>query len=366
MFESSIRRGVVATGLALAVGVSGCAAGETPQPTGTGPAASDPVSTPTVGVSPSPNPSRSPSGGVLVVLAEGPDGVRGLWTLDANSKWSPVAKTPEATALGRAADGVALANATGIEVRRAAELATALGVTALKWATAPLAIADVDVSAAGKIALVAAEGSTLRYATAGTDGTLAVLTYAPTQSFTPLIAWVGDSSLLVLSTDEQQNSRLAVVDAATRTMTAVEALSGVRVFAASSNGKVIAAASASSIYVAQLTALVAGPAPAPIAGLAEGQVVWAMAMDRTGERLWTLSGQVGSDGSVGSVRELGYAAGASGWAKWLDVAVPFGRGLDQVFLPWNRLIGACREPSGAPVLRCAPLGRLAQLVRAHA
>ena len=333
MFESSIRRGVVATGLAVAVAVSGCAAGETPQPTGTGPAASDPVSTPTVGVSPSPNPSRSPSGGVLVVLAEGPDGVRGLWTLDANSKWSPVAKTPEATALGRAADGVALANATGIEVRRAAELATASGVTALKWATAPLAIADVDVSAAGKIALVAAEGSTLRYATAGTDGTLAVLTYAPTQSFTPLIAWVGDSSLLVLSTDEQQNSRLAVVDAATRTMTAVQALSGVRVFAASSNGKVIAAASASSIYVAQLTALVAGPAPAPIAGLAEGQVVWAMAMDRTGERLWTLSGQVGSDGSVGSVRELGYAAGASGWAKWLDVAVPFGRGLDQVFLP---------------------------------
>jgi hypothetical protein len=333
MFESSIRRGVVATGLALAVGVSGCAAGETPQPTGTGPAASDPVSTPTVGVSPSPNPSRSPSGGVLVVLAEGPDGVRGLWTLDANSKWSPVAKTPEATALGRAADGVALANATGIEVRRAAELATASGVTALKWATAPLAIADVDVSTAGKIALVAAEGSTLRYATAGPDGTLAVLTYAPTQSFTPLIAWVGDSSLLVLSTDEQQNSRLAVVDAATRTMTAVQALSGVRVFAASSNGKVIAAASASSIYVAQLTALVAGPAPAPIAGLAEGQVVWAMAMDRTGERLWTLSGQVGSDGSVGSVRELGYAAGASGWAKWLDVAVPFGRGLDQVFLP---------------------------------
>jgi hypothetical protein len=333
MFESSIRRGVVATGLALAVGVSGCAAGETPQPTGTGPAASDPVSTPTVGVSPSPNPSRSPSGGVLVVLAEGPDGVRGLWTLDANSKWSPVAKTPEATALGRAADGVALANATGIEVRRAAELATASGVTALKWATAPLAIADVDVSAAGKIALVAAEGSTLRYATAGTDGTLAVLTYAPTQSFTPLIAWVGDSSLLVLSTDEQQNSRLAVVDAATRTMTAVQALSGVRVFAASSNGKVIAAASASSIYVAQLTALVAAPAPAPIAGLAEGQVVWAMAMDKTGERLWTLSGQVGSDGSVGSVRELGYAAGASGWAKWLDVAVPFGRGLDQVFLP---------------------------------
>jgi len=333
MFESSIRRGVVATGLAVAVAASGCAAGETSQPTATVPAAIDLVSTPSVGVSPSATLSRSPSGGVLVVLADGPDGVRGVWTLDANSNWSSATNTPGVTALGRAADGIALANATSIEVRRAADLATASGVTALKWATAPLAIADVDVSAAGKIALVAADGSTLRYATAGPDGTLAVLTYAPMQSFTPLIAWVGDSSLLVLSTNQQQISRLAVVDSATRTLSAVQALSGVRVFAASSNGKVIAAASASSIYVVQLTALAAGPAPAPIAGLAEGQVVWAMAMDKTGERLWTLSGQVRSDGSVGSVRELGYVAGASGWAKWLDVAVPFGRGLDQVFLP---------------------------------
>ena len=333
MFESSIRRGVVATGLAVVVAASGCAAGETSQPTATVAAASGLVSTPSVGVSPSATLSRSPSGGVLVVLADGPDGVRGVWTLDANSNWSSATNTPGVTALGRAADGIALANATSIEVRRAADLATASGVTALKWATAPLAIADVDVSAAGKIALVAADGSTLRYATAGPDGTLAVLTYAPTQSFTPLIAWVGDSSLLVLSTDQQQISRLAVVDSATRTLSAVQALSGVRVFAASSNGKVIAAASASSIYVVQLTALAAGPAPAPIAGLAEGQVVWAMAMDKTGERLWTLSGQVRSDGSVGSVRELGYVAGASGWAKWLDVAVPFGRGLDQVFLP---------------------------------
>ena len=333
MFESSIRRGVVATGLAVVVAASGCAAGETSQPTATVAAASGLVSTPSVGVSPSATLSRSPSGGVLVVLADGPDGVRGVWTLDANSNWSSATNTPGVTALGRAADGIALANATSIEVRRAADLATASGVTALKWATAPLAIADVDVSAAGKIALVAADGSTLRYATAGPDGTLAVLTYAPMQSFTPLIAWVGDSSLLVLSTNQQQISRLAVVDSATRTLSAVQALSGVRVFAASSNGKVIAAASASSIYVVQLTALAAGPAPAPIAGLAEGQVVWAMAMDKTGERLWTLSGQVRSDGSVGSVRELGYVAGASGWAKWLDVAVPFGRGLDQVFLP---------------------------------
>jgi len=59
--------------------------------------------------------------------------------------------------------------------------------------------------------------------------------------------------------------------------------------------------------------------------------VWAMAMDKTGEA--SGRSQAGrSDGSVGSVRELGYAWGV--WlAKWLDVAVPFGRGLDQVFLP---------------------------------
>lgn len=332
MFESSIRRGVVATGLAVAVAVSACAAGETPQPTATVPAASNPVTTPTVGVSPSATLSRSTNGGVLVVLAEGPDSVRGLWTLDASSNWTSVAKTPAATALGRAADGVSLANATGIEVRRAADLATVSGVTALKWATVPLPIEDVDVSATGKIALVAVDGSTLRYATAGADGTVAVLAQAPTQSFTPLVAWVGDAGLLVVSTDRQQVSRLAVVDTTTRTMTAVQALSSLRVFAASGDGQVIATATASSIYVAPLAALAAGPAPAPVATLADGQVVWAMAMDETGARLWTLSGQVRSDGSVGSVRELGYAAGASGWAKWLDVAVPFGRGLDQVFL----------------------------------
>jgi hypothetical protein len=226
-----------------------------------------------------------------------------------------------------------LAGAATVEFRRTASLATTSSVIALKWATAPLAIADVDVSTAGKIALVAVDGSTLRYATAGPDGNVVALTPAPTQSFTPLVAWVGETALLVLSTDEQQVSKLAVLDAAIPKITPVQALAGVRVFAASGDGHVIAAATASGIYVSTLAGLTAAATPSPIATPAEGQVVWAMTMDGPGARLWMLSGKVASDGSVGSVRELGYTKAGAGWQKTTDLAVPFGRGLDQVYVP---------------------------------
>ena len=335
MFESGIRRGAAVTALAVAVAVCGCAAGETPGPTATAPASSRPLPTPTVAMSPSftLSPTPSLSGGGLIVLADGPDGVRGIWTLDSNSNWAPVAKTPGATALGRAPDGVVLAAGGSVEFRRTDSIATTRSVTPLKWAAAPLAIADVDVSAAGRIALVAADGSTLRYATAGPDGIVTALTPAPTQSFTPLVAWMGETALLVLSTDEQQVSKLAVMETAIPKATPVDAPSGVRVFAVSGDGHVIGAATASGIYVSTLAGLTAADTPAPIASLAEGQVVWALAMDGPGARIWMLSGKVGSDGSVGSVRELGYAKGDAGWQKTTDLPVPFGRGLDQVYVP---------------------------------
>jgi hypothetical protein len=186
---------------------------------------------------------------------------------------------------------------------------------------------------AGKIAVVAADDTTLRYGTAGADGHVTVLDPAPTQSFTPLVEWLGEGSLLVLSTDEQQVSRLAVVDTVTQNLKVVQALSGVRVFAASGDGRVASAATATGIYVASVATLAAGPAPAPIATLAEGEVVWAMGMDEAGSRIYMLSGQVGAGGSVDAVRELGYVTRGSGWQKTVDIAVPFGRGLAQVFLP---------------------------------
>jgi hypothetical protein len=333
MIESSIRRGVVATGLAVAVAVSGCAAGQTPRPAASSPAASDPASTPAASASPSVNTSGSASGALLVVLADGPDGVRGLWTLGAHANWAHVTDTPGATALGAAPGGVALATETGIEVRLSASLATTSSITPLKWA-APLPVLDVDISDSGKIALAAVDAGAgiTRYATAGADGVVAVLTGAPAQSFSPLVAWVGESKLLVLSTDKQQVSRLALLDPASQKLDPAQALSGVRVFAVSGDGRTIAAATATSIYVLPVAGLDGPAAPAPVTALAEAGVVWAMALDETGSRLWTLSGEVGSDGSVGSVRELGYSRVGGAWQKVIDVAVPFKRGVDQVYV----------------------------------
>jgi hypothetical protein len=333
MLESRTRVGLGVAAVALVLAASGCAAGQTP-PTANSPATNGPLPTQTSLISPSAATGTATpgDGGVVVVLADGPDGVRGLWALDGNSEWRSITSTPTATALGRAANGVAIATANGLEIRPSANLATATTITSLKWTSAPPPIVAVDVSRAGRIALIAADDTTMRYGTAGADGHVTVLDHAPTQSFTPLVEWLGDDSLLVLSTDEQQVSRLAVVDTRTLKLNVVQALSGVRVFAASGDGQVVAAATATGIYVASVATLAAGPAPAPIATLAEGEVVWAMGMDEAGSRLFVLSGQVGSDGIVGAARELGYVTQGSGWRKAVDIAVPFGHGLDQVCL----------------------------------
>lgn len=335
MIESSIRRGLVATGLAVTVAVSGCAAGQTPGPAAPSPAASDPLPTSTVAASPSPSSSTGTASTreILVVLADGPDGVRGLWTLDANANWGHVASTPGATALGAAPGGVALASETGIEVRRTDNLTKTSSITALKWA-APLPVLDVDIANSGKIAVAAGDvgAGITQYATAGADGVVALLTGAPVQSFTPLVAWLGENKLLVLSTDKQQISRLALLDPASQKLDTAQSLSGVRVFAASGDSRTIAAATATSIYVLPIADLDGTAAPAPVAALAEAGVVWAMALDETGSRLWMLSGDVGGDGSVGSVREFGYTRVGGAWQKVVDVAVPFKRGLDQVYV----------------------------------
>ena len=270
----------------------------------------------------------------MIVLADGPNGGRGLWSLSPDYHWTALADTPTASAIGRTADGLALVTSAGIEARRGTDLSKSAGVAALKWVgqkpTAP--IVGIDYSPSGKAALVMADNSTLGYAVAGLDGTVVALTPAPTQSFSPLVAWLDEGRLLVLSTDNQQVSRLAVVDVAAQTMNQAGALSGVRVFALSADRKSIAAATETAVYAEPYATFAGSLAPAPIVTLAEGQVVWAMALDTGGSRLFLLSGSIAADGSIGDVHELGYARQGSSWQKVLDSAVPFGRAFAQVYL----------------------------------
>jgi hypothetical protein len=192
---------------------------------------------------------------------------------------------------------------------------------------------DLAVGPGGRTALVTSDEGAFGYAVAGPDGIVTALTPAPEQPFSPLVAWLDTTRLLALSTDAEQVSGLAVVDTAAHRMDVARGLSGVRVFAASSNGKIVAAATENAIYAGPLASFTSATAPTSIVALAEGQVVWALALDTSGARLFMLSGTIAADGSIGDVRELGYAGQGSNWQKVLDSAVPFGRAIGQVHLP---------------------------------
>lgn len=326
---------------AVALASAGCSTGSIPSAASSGPTIAAGGTATTMAPSPATTAGTTPSqpipagaGGRLIVLADGPNGGRSLWSLSPDYHWTALADTPTASAIGRTADGLALVTSAGIEARRGTDLSKSAGVAALKWVgrepTAP--IVGIDYSPSGKAALVMADDSTLGYAVAGLDGTVVALSPAPTQSFSPLVAWLDESCLLVLSTDNQQVSRLAVVDVAAHTMTPAKALSGVRVFALSPDGKSIAAATETGVYAGPVPIFTGSLAPALIVTLAEGQVVWALALDTTGSRLFLLSGSMTADGSIGDVHELSYASRGSSWQKVLDSAVPFGRAVGQVYL----------------------------------
>jgi hypothetical protein len=320
MSKSGSGFGFAAAAAAVVVSIAGCSTGSPPTATTAGATLSQPTPV--------------SAGGRLIVLAAGPNGGRGLWSLSPDYHWTALADTPTATAIGRTADGLAVVTSAGVEVRKASDLSKPATVMTLKWVgkkpAAP--IVGVDYSAAGKAALVMADDTTLSYAVAGLDGTVAALTPAPTQSFSPLVAWLDEGRLLVLSTDNQQVSMLAVIDVAAHTMDQSGGLSGVRVFALSQDRRSIAAATETAVYAGPFLTIAGSSVPAPIVTLAEGQVVWALALDTSGSRLFLLSGSIAADGSVGGVHELGYTRQGSSWQKVLDSAVPFGRALGQVYL----------------------------------
>jgi hypothetical protein len=323
---------------------AGCASSSTSpagsSPAGPSPAGPSPV--PSVGVSPTGSSfggsvaggSLGPSAASLIVLADGVQGGVGLWRFRAPDKWTAIGPTPGAMWVARTAAGVALVAGQNVELRSSSDLARVAATIGLKWpAVAPSApVVAVDRAPGGKLALVTSDGSSVAYAVASADGRVTVLQPAPTQSFTPLIAWLDDTRLLVLSTDKQQVSTLAVIDTAAGTMTPIRTIGGIDFFALSSDRMTLVASTERDIFVAPVSEWIAGAQPQKIASVDAFRVIWGLALDSNGTHLALLSGAVSADGHVSQVHEVGYTRGASAWSQSFDNAAPFTTSRGQVWV----------------------------------
>jgi hypothetical protein len=205
----------------------------------------------------------------------------------------------------------------------------------MRWQGLPPATRIVALARSpnGTVAIATQDGESQSYWLVAADGTLEPLQPAPTQSFTPLVAWLDDSRLLVLTMDNEQVSRLAVVDISTRTITPSAALGGIRLFTLSPDRRSLAVATEASVYAGPVETFLETRQPATVASVDAAAVVWGLALDDSGTQLAMLSGTVAPDGLVNSVREIGYTKGAQSWTRGLDSPAPFDRAMDQVWRP---------------------------------
>ena len=313
---------LVAAIAAVALIGAGCASSSA-SPAGASPAGSSPA-----GSSPGSVGGRSfdPSeaSASVIVMADGVHGGIGLWRFQAPDKWTAVGTTPGATAVTRTADGVVVVAGQTVELRSSADLTRATATIRLKWpAVAPSApVVAVDRAPGGKLALVTSDGGSVAFAVATADGAVTVLQPAPTQPLTPLIAWLDDTRLLVLSTDKDQVSRLAVVDTAAATMTPINTIGGIDSFAVSADRMTLVAATEGDIFVAPVSEWIAGAQPQKIASVGASSVIWGLALDKSGIGLAMLSGTASTDGRVGNIHEVGYAKGGSTWSQSFDAPAP--------------------------------------------
>jgi hypothetical protein len=283
--------------------------------------------------------SKSPTAALgtpqLVVLGDGVSGGLGLWSFEAPDRWAALAALPSATDVGRFGNSLAIASRGSVEIRSAGTPASAGTALPLKWqGPAPTAkIAALDRSPSSAIAMVTTDGETQSYWLVATDGALRPLQPAPTQPFTPLVVWLDDTRLLVLTTDKEQVSRLAVVNVAAATIEASPVLAGIRVFAVSQDRQYLSVATESTVYAGPVAAFLGTGQPATVAAVDSSAVVWGLALDDAGTRLAMLSGTVATDGTVTSVREIGYAKGSESWVKEFDSPAPFGKAIAQVWMP---------------------------------
>jgi hypothetical protein len=323
---------LVAAIAAVALIGAGCASSSA-SPAGASPAGASPT-----GSSPGSVGGRSfdPSeaSASVIVMADGVHGGIGLWRFQAPDKWTAVGTTPGATAVARTSDGVVVMAGQTVELRSSADLTRATATIRLKWpAVAPSApVVAVDRAPGGKLALVTSDGGSVAFAVATADGAVTVLQPAPTQSFTPLIAWLDDSRLLVMSTDKQQVSQLAVIDTVAATMTTITTIGGISAFAVSADRLTLVAATEGDIFVAPVSDWIAGTQPQKIAGAAASSVMWGLALDKNGTHLAMLSGTVSADGRVGNIHEIGYTTDGSAWSLAFDAPAPITTARGQAWL----------------------------------
>ena len=338
MSRVAARIGLAAVIASVSLIAGACAGGASSQPTAS---PETPASVASASaVSPSPSPTQSPdrtsstTAARVVVLARSKAGAGEPWSMDSTGKWSAISTSKPPTALGRTADGIVMADGLELDRRPSGSLSAVGSVSVLKWPGAAGApVVALDVSPAGKVAVIASDGNAGHYGVAAADGTVAAVTPAPIEPFAPLLAWLDDNRLMVLSTDKMQVSRLSVVDLAANRLGVSTALAGVHEFAVSGDRASCAASTEKAVYVGATSSVIAGKAPASILTLADGQVVWALALDGSGSEVFMLSGTEAADGTVGNVRELAYARRASAWAKVIDSAAPFSSATTQVWLP---------------------------------
>ncbi len=279
-------------------------------------------------------PTASDAGG-LIVLGEGTDGGRGLWSFHAPDRWAVVAPASAATGIARFGDSVAVSRAESLELRWAVTPGTTGTTLPIRWhVPAPTAqIVSLAQSPNGSIAIATRDGESQGYWLVAADGSIVPLQPAPTQSFTPLVAWLDDSRLLVLTTDEEQTSRLAVVDLTAQTIEPTTALAGIRVFALSGDRRYVAASTGTTLYAGPVEAFLRTGQTETVAEIDPSAVIWGLACDGPGAHVAMFSGTVAADGQVASAREVGYARLPHAWAKEFDSPALFGKPVDQV---WTR------------------------------
>jgi hypothetical protein len=331
MFGTGRRYRFAATVWAIALVVGACSSAATQTPSTQSSAAAGRTGS---AADTGPGAIPAPGGARLVVLARGSGGGMQLWLHEASADWSAIDTTTNPSAVARTADGIAVASGAGVDMRSADALSKPGTATKLVWPgrAASASTVAIDVSPGGKVAVVAANGDSSVYGVAGSDGTVTSLIPAPTQPFTPLVAWLDESRLIVLSTDPQQVSRLTVINPTTHAAVASTSVAGVREFAVSLDRQTVAAATGSAVYVGPTGSLLGGGAPAPTVTLGDAEVVWALALNGNGSQVFMLSGTVAGDGTVGSVHELGYTRQGGSWVKTVDTPVPFGQAVAQVCL----------------------------------
>jgi hypothetical protein len=259
----------------------------------------------------------------LLVLGTDSAGNRGLWRLAAPGRWNLVVPAPAATTVVRLGGAVAVAGRGHVEeiFMGAPPRATLLPLSWPPGASNDPIVA-LDRAPGGEVAFVTMGDSGPAYLLAGTDGVVSRLTRAPVQPFAPVLAWLDDTTLLALSTDAAQASRLVEVHVRTAAFGRTGAVAGVRDLAISGDRATIAVATADEILVGNVEEALGRGRPRAVAALPEGSVAWALAIDGSGRRIAFLEANVAADGTAAGSHLLVLVRTGESWVLDVDTSVP--------------------------------------------